>query len=82
MAVISVVKTNATREEILDAISSYNADVYFEEGKDMHRVYMAPYDRYHLSCEDANDTLESNLKYEFDKQKKKLQFKVIKTELE
>jgi len=82
MAVISVIETNATREEILDAIDCYNSDVYHEEGKDRHRVYMASYDRYHLSCDNANSTLEDNLRYEFDKAKKKLKFKVVKTELE
>ena len=82
MAVISVIKTNATVEEIKEAISGYNHDVYYVDGKQTHRVYMASYDKYHLSCDNANDTLESNLQYEFDKAKKKLEFKIISTELE
>lgn len=83
MAVISVIKTNATEAEIADAISSYNYQIFTDGKTDgTFRVYMASYDRYHLSCKSANDCLEDNLKYEFDRAKKKLKFKVVKTELE
>ncbi len=81
MAVITKIKTNATEEEIKEAISGYNHNINSSK-KGEFEVYMAPYDRYTLLCEDANDTLESNLEYEFNKQKKKLEFEVLKTELE
>lgn len=82
MAVISIIKTNATKEEILDAIHNYNSDVYYHPGENMHRVYMASFDRYHLSCENANECLVDNLSYIFEKAGKVLEFEIIETELE
>jgi hypothetical protein len=77
MAVLTKIKTNASYEEIKNAINCYNYDISCKE-ENIFEVYIASYDIYHLSIETANDILKTNLLY----YKKDLKFEIIKTEYE
>jgi len=65
MAVLVKIKTNATLEQIEEAIRSYNTDIK-ELDDNQFGIYAASYDDYHLSVDNFLDVLYVNLQYEED----------------
>lgn len=78
MSVITTIKTNASLEEVDDAIQGYYGNV-ISKGDGVYEVCMSHPDNYTLLPSDANDQLEEGLYDHFRKQKKKLEFKIINT---